>query len=184
MTALEEIKKALEGVTPGPWKAVSEPHFDSGLVYTSVQPVNVDEEEMKPLAMANSEYHVCRMSHSAAPWRFNYHRTNARYIAAVNPVAIAELLSTLESLQRENEALKNLIDGDNCADPDKIDALFRRAEAAEAKVKRVREALQNVMGCYDTPLSRRRYPPDAFMTEAIDTARTTLASTGGEHHAE
>ncbi len=106
MSALENIKKALDGATPGPWKCVSEPNFDSGLVYTSVQPVNVDDEAMKPLAMANGEYHVCRMSHSAAPWRFNYHRKNAQYIAAVNPVAIAELLSTLEIIR---EASANLI---------------------------------------------------------------------------
>ncbi|KGE79658.1 hypothetical protein LW14_27980 [Rhizobium sp. H41] len=33
-------------------------------------------------------------------------QANARYIAAVNPVAVSELLSTLESLQRENEELK------------------------------------------------------------------------------
>lgn len=62
-------------------------------------------------------------------------------------------------------------------------AHFRnRAEEAEAEVKRLREALQNVMGCYDTPLSRRRFPPDVFMTEAIITARQALASTGGEHN--
>lgn len=66
--------------TPLPWKVVSDPHFDSGLVYTSVQPVEVVEDAMKPLAMANGEYHVCRMSHTAASWRFNYHRANAAFI--------------------------------------------------------------------------------------------------------
>lgn len=35
---------------------------------------------------------------------------------------------------KEIERLKNLIDGDDCPDPDKIDALFSRAEAAEAKL--------------------------------------------------
>ncbi|TAV89275.1 hypothetical protein [Rhizobium leguminosarum] len=63
-----------------PWKAVSEPNFDNGLVYTSIQPVNVDEEAMKPLAMMNGEFHVCRMSHTAASWRFNYHRVDAAFI--------------------------------------------------------------------------------------------------------
>ncbi|QIG70436.1 hypothetical protein EVB88_052 [Rhizobium phage RHph_N28_2] len=63
-----------------PWKVVSVPHFDSGLVYTSIQPVNVDEEAMKPLAMMNGEFHICRMSHTAAPWRFNYYRDNAAFI--------------------------------------------------------------------------------------------------------
>lgn len=63
-----------------PWKVVSYPHFDNGNIYTSIQPVNVDEEDMKPLAMANGEFHVCRMSHTAAPWRFEYHRANAAFI--------------------------------------------------------------------------------------------------------
>jgi hypothetical protein len=63
-----------------PWKVVSEPHFDNGNVYTSIQPVNVDEEAMKPLAMMNGEFHVCRMSHTAASWRFLYHRDNAAFI--------------------------------------------------------------------------------------------------------
>ncbi|MGR9274676.1 hypothetical protein ACU8KI_08700 [Rhizobium leguminosarum] len=63
-----------------PWKVVSDPHFDSGLVYTSIQPINIDQEAMKPLAMMNGEFHVCRMSHTAALWRFNYHRANAAFI--------------------------------------------------------------------------------------------------------
>lgn len=113
------IERALEGVTPGPWKAVSDPHFDSGLVYTSVQPINIDEAAMKPLAMANGEYHVCRMSHTAAPWRFNYHRANATYIAACNPVAITALLSLarkassaearVSELERENAELREAL---------------------------------------------------------------------------
>ena len=88
--------------TPTPWKVVSLPHFDSGLVYTSIQPVNVDEEAMKPLAMVNGEYHICRMSHTAAEWRFIYHRANAEFIVtAVNSHAsllarIAELEEALE----------------------------------------------------------------------------------------
>ncbi|NOV17849.1 hypothetical protein E5S70_17500 [Ensifer adhaerens] len=71
--------------TPLPWKVVSQPNFDNGNVYTSIQPVNVDEEAMKPLAMMNGEFHVCRMSHTAASWRFDYHRANAAFIVkAVN----------------------------------------------------------------------------------------------------
>ncbi len=212
MNALEEIKKALEGVTPGPWKAVSEPHFDSGLVYTSVQPVNVDEEAMKPLAMANGEYHVCRMSHSAAPWRFNYHRKNAHYIAAVNPAAITELLSTLESLQRENV---ELVERANEA-VEAANALQVRAEAAEAEVKRLQAEIDRKSsmpgdhryweGRYreeaaDNELLRsvlrpmaevagdasESWPDDAQVVTEIGhfrRARTALASTGGEHHAE
>jgi hypothetical protein len=48
-----------------------------------------------------------------------------------------------------------------------IEALQRRVEELEA-------ALQNMMGVYDTTLSRRRFPPDEFMKEAIETARAAL----------
>lgn len=77
------------------------------------------------------------------------------------------LASTLESLQRENEALKNLIDGDNCADPDKIDALFRRAEAAEAEVKR----LQAEIDRKSSMPGDRRYWEGRYRDEAAENER-------------
>jgi hypothetical protein len=40
---------------------------------------------------------------------------------------------------------------------------------------RLREALQNMLGVYDTPLSRRRFPQDEFMKEAIATARAAIS---------
>lgn len=43
-----------------------------------------------------------------------------------------------------------------------------------AEIKMLLEALQNIMGCYDTPVSRRRYPPDEFMNEALKEAREVL----------
>lgn len=83
--------------TPLPWKMVSAPNFDNGNVYTSIQPVKVHEETMKPLAMANVEHHVCRMSHTAAEWRFSYHRENAAFIVrACN--SHYELLDALKAL--------------------------------------------------------------------------------------
>jgi hypothetical protein len=42
---------------------------------------------------------------------------------------------------------------------------------------RLREALQNVLGVYDTPVSRRRFPQDEFMKEAIAIARAALSPT-------
>lgn len=44
----------------------------------------------------------------------------------------------LAQMDKEIERLKNLIDGDDCPDPDKIDALFRRAEAAEAELAQIK----------------------------------------------
>lgn len=68
--------------TPGPWKAVSVPNFENGLVYTSVQPVEPDPATMRHLLMAGGEYHVCRMTHTAAMHKVEMHRANARLIAA------------------------------------------------------------------------------------------------------
>jgi hypothetical protein len=88
--------------TPTPWKVVSDPHFDSGLVYTSIQPVTVDEVAMKPLAMMNGEFHICRMSHTAAEWRFNYHRANADFIV--------EAVNSHEGLTAERDRLREAFD--------------------------------------------------------------------------
>lgn len=95
--------------TPLPWKMVSAPNFDNGNVYTSVQPVNVDEETMKPMAMMNGEHHVCRMSHTAAPWRFEYHRANAAFIVeACN--SYYENCADLAAKDAEIERLRCVID--------------------------------------------------------------------------
>lgn len=91
-----------------PWKVVSEPHFDNGNVYTSIQPVNVDEEAMKPLAMANGEFHICRMSHTAAPWRFNYHRANADFIVK----AVNSHFDLIEALDACEDYFDNRADAD------------------------------------------------------------------------
>lgn len=43
------------------------------------------------------------------------------------------------------------------------------------RVQELEDALKNLMGAYDTPLSRRRFPPDDFMKEALSIARDVLA---------
>ena len=47
-----------------------------------------------------------------------------------------------EKAEAEVERLKHLLDGDECPDPDKIDALFSRAEAAEAGEDALAKALR------------------------------------------
>lgn len=99
-----------------PWKVVSDPHFDSGLVYTSIQPVNADAEAMKPLAMMNGEFHVARMSHTAAPWRFNYHRANAAFIvdACNSYYAVREAIDAKDAeIAKLREALTFYADQSN-----------------------------------------------------------------------
>lgn len=43
------------------------------------------------------------------------------------------------------------------------------------RVQELEDALKNLMGAYDTPLSRRRFPPDDFMKESLSIARDVLA---------
>lgn len=88
MTAdtITAIKKALEGVThaPGKWEA------EGTAVYCD------DATGQR----------VCDTKGEHLFWSEDQKQKAAAYIAATNPVDISELLSTLESLQRENEALK------------------------------------------------------------------------------
>jgi predicted nuclease with TOPRIM domain len=60
---------------------------------------------MKPLAMMNGEFHICRMSHTAAEWRFNCHRANAAFIVeAVN--SHEDLTAERDRLREENERFR------------------------------------------------------------------------------
>jgi len=183
MTALEEIKKALEGVTPGPW-------FE-GDKWVFVSPRSGLMNEAFENVLRNDEA-----------------QANARYIAAVNPSSISEILSTLESLQRENEELVARANEAVTA----ANALQVRVDTAEAEVKRLqaeidrkssmpgdhrywegryrdeaaendrlREALQKVA---ETEPSGHLdfHKPKHSGYAAFEIARTALASTGGEHH--
>lgn len=68
---------------------------------------------------------------------------------------IKDRSSEYEALEADNAALtarvkelSDLIDGENCADPDKIDALFRRAENAETQLEAARKALERFLEAY------------------------------------
>lgn len=47
-----------------------------------------------------------------------------------------------------------------------------------AQPSKVVAALQNMMGAFDTPIRRRKFPDDAFIKEAIESARAVLAELG------
>lgn len=104
------------------------------------------------------------------------------FVEAIN-AALALRLPTLESLQRENEELRQRLDIGPCGE-DAIDVaesaadhLRHRAEAAEAEVKRLRGALEGI----SNPKIVQSFGDPGVLRDA---ARTALASTGGEHHAE
>ncbi len=154
--SVEAIKKALEDVThaPGIWES------EGTAVYC-------DDDTGQRVADTRGDYLF---------WTLKQKVDNARYIAAVNPVAVAELISTLKSFQRENEELRQRLDTGPCGE-DAIDVaesaadhLRHRAEAAEAEVKRLREALSIINAGHACPMA------------VADNALRALASTGGEHH--
>lgn len=105
-------------------------------------------------------------------------------------------LSTLESLQRENEALKK--DRDFWKEQFQVETRYRieladrgtllaltdansRAEAAEAEVKRLRGELA-FYSCDSSTCDCISGQEDANSVTCGFRARTALASTGGEHH--
>lgn len=96
--------------TPGPWKAVSMVSLHSGLTYVSVQPVSFDDERDGPLAMANGEYQVCRMTHTAARHKIQLHEANAAFIVRAcnafeaNEALIKELVEALTVLREEADS--------------------------------------------------------------------------------
>ena len=70
-------------------------------------------------------------------------------------IALRGALLEVERLKADNAALtarvkelSDLIDGENCADPDKIDALFRRAETTETQLVAARKALEDMIDGY------------------------------------
>ncbi|NSZ57821.1 hypothetical protein FY145_07225 [Agrobacterium tumefaciens] len=212
MTALEEIKKALEGVThtPGKWEA------EGTAVYC-------DDATGQRVCDTKGEYLF---------WSEDQKRNAAVYIAATNPVTISELLSTLESLQRENEEksawikaatveITKAIGGgsemfskhgdDFRVDPafvatfiqfrrerhaeskkasiQKERELIARAEAAEAAVKRLNAILEPFRAVSKDWVDENGWTDVACQKDRIvdwfgPSDFRSLASTGGEHHAE
>lgn len=175
MTAdtITAIKKALEGVTPGPWHAghlggggecqcqsiVSE--GISGAICT----IHVDNGKL-----------IGEGGNDAPP--LSEAIANMHYIAAVDPVAISALLSTLESLQRENEELRKGTDHISAEKAgiaknahSNVDYWKSQYEAEEAEVKRYREALHIISAGHACPI--------ALANNALRPA--ALSSTGDTH---
>jgi hypothetical protein len=200
MTALDEIKKALEGVTPGPWFMSGVRFRMNGSVWHSVNRYDEPLKRDEGIACVGFDE------------RTGAGLSEAKYIAAVNPAAISELLSTLESLQRENEELRK--ERDHVAAEksglaknahSNVDYWKSQFEAAEAEVKRLQAEIDRKSSMPgDHRYWEGRYRDEATENEKLrgvveraqsivstsiypswhDTARAALASTGGEHHAE
>lgn len=223
------IKKALEGVTPGPWVTYEGSLGYKGDVFAPTSKFVKDCHHIaRCFAPRPEQSPLCDLQAiKVVDDAVAAVEANTIYIAAVNPAAITELLSILESLQRENSALK--IDASyHAADAETVrlerEVERRRAEAAEAEVKR----LQTELALSKPLFSRRQIEARVkLLEEALKPfaeyktadgyngtdflrikdehpilfrglgssepaltvgdfrrARTALASTGGEHHAE
>ncbi len=111
-----------------------------------------------------------------------------------NPAAVSELISTLESLQCENENLRK--DKDHISAEkagiaknayNNVDYWKSQAEAAEAEVKLIREAVGELLDQAEhvclgahTPLDIKEAARN--LADPIAKVHTALASTGGEHN--
>lgn len=185
--SVEAIKRAVEGVTPGPWRkcggatpAYTAIHSDAGYIIFGMADITEHKERGHPIVAPDM-------------WQ---QQKNASYIAAVNPAVISELLAALESLQRENEAMRQRLDagphGEDAIDvaESAADFLRHRAEAAEAKVKSLEEALKPFITVSESWIDEEGWSGlacqhdrivDWFGPSDFRRARTALASTGGEH---
>lgn len=220
--SIEAIKKALECVTPGPWDLCA--HLkDNDACSCGYRGVIYGPE---PEGFA-----ICQPGHEPAPegqegtepprYSREVEIANMRYIAAVNPAAVSDLISEIDRLQRENAELKAESDealddakfAERIAAKREFDAIAR-AEAAEAEIGRLQTELALSKPLYSRRQTEARVklleealkpfadlapsydPPEddddhkCWHAESTPTlgdlrrARTVLASTGGEHHAE
>lgn len=112
----------------------------------------------------------------------------AEYVVAANPFAISELLSTLESLQRENAELRQ--DRDRTArNRDMYKGQVERQAVSLSKFREEEIRLRETLFKCGSFIADRYQEGDAeyqvvlLVNDAI-CSKPALASTGGEHHAE
>lgn len=93
-----------------------------------------------------------------------------------NPLPDATQSARIAELESERDAAFAMSNCECGADEAcrNLVAAEARATAAEERLKEATDAIRNLMGIYDTPLSRRRFPPDGFMKEALEIARAFL----------
>jgi cell division septum initiation protein DivIVA len=165
MTALEELKKALEGV--GPLKVEFTPDCDE--FNAIIAPINDDYDGTFFTVIGCGD---------------KQDKLGGFMAAAVN--AVPALLSTLESLQRENENLRQRLNIGPCGE-DAIDVaesaadhLLHRAEAAEAEVNRLRGALE---GISNPKIVQSFGDPGVLRDAAPPAPSVAVKATEAKHHA-
>ncbi|PZP49817.1 MAG: hypothetical protein DI595_12735 [Agrobacterium fabrum] len=183
--SVDEIKKALEGVTPGPWEVYSEKVADkAAAIAESAYQVEHTEPFAGKIFMLNGGG-KCPALTGCGP----YSEANARYIAAVNPAVITELIYTVERLQRENEELRHRQlawrsmdsapkDGKHCILSIPSGGFVYTVQGAFMGGKWI-----NALNVDAEPLA---WMPNVLLPDAYCPWKrpfsVPLASTGGEHH--
>lgn len=64
-------------------------------------------------------------------------------------------------------------------DPVKRDVLAEARERSKSMGPELYDAVKNLLGCFDTPIMRRRIGEDAFAMEALGYAREIVAKAEG-----
>lgn len=189
MTALEEIKKALEDVTP---ERVERLWWFLHILAKSTGTTNAEDDKWNWINAFCTDYeddtfnlaaklgfitvrHDSFMETSTA----RITKAGMALVAHFDKAPSAALTSTLESLQRENEEKSELARAFE-AEANQLREVSvanrRRAEAAEAEVKHYRAALYEIATNDEYRILTAE--------EAQTVAQKALANTGGEQHAE
>jgi hypothetical protein len=106
-------------------------------------------------------------------------RLNQPQAETTEGAAVADqIIGQIEERFPNWRSYRDLIDCIDCTlhqlRSDAVALTHSQAESASVREVELEEALKNLMGIYDTPVSRRRYPQDQFMKEALDIARAAL----------
>ena len=193
--SIEEIKKALEGVTPD---RVERLWWFLHILAKSSGSTNADDDMWNWINAFCSDFEddtfnraatigFIKVSHDSFMETSKAQMTPSgfAFINYFEQAPSASLLSTLESLQRENEALKK--DRDFWKEQFQVETRYRieladrgtllaltdansRAEAAEAEVKRLREALHKIESGYGANDICARIAHSALSAQVQDVA--------------
>lgn len=184
MTALEEIKKAF----PNMFRPLKWHHFDGqtehgcGEWYAHATRGMYHIYDVREKFPNDRPFYAKELSDQFDTLEQAQDAVQNRHELDIVMCLDPDFRSTIESLQRENEELRKKADACenelvamlNSADESRV-AQIRRADAAEAEVKVLREGLMKI---------RDGYGPNHVSTFCRFWSNEALASTGGEHHAE
>lgn len=125
------------------------PHYDHALVARSQAEAIIAAKDAEIERLQKINAMIMGDDENAPRYTTKRLKQEVERVTQVMRGEAADREAHVKTLQADNAAqtarvkeLSALIDGENCADPDKIDALFRRAETAETQLAAARNALR------------------------------------------